>query len=78
MTEGPYFVDKQMNRSDIREGRPGDPASRAEECQCVPAAEHSSDGPVIVFVAIVHTSPPRPHHKLPGVRRASWSQPSSH
>ena len=25
MTEGPYFVDKQMNRSEIREGRPGDP-----------------------------------------------------
>jgi protocatechuate 3,4-dioxygenase beta subunit len=23
MTEGPYFVDKQLNRSDIRDGRPG-------------------------------------------------------
>jgi protocatechuate 3,4-dioxygenase beta subunit len=29
MTEGPYFVDKQLNRSDVREGRPGQPLTVA-------------------------------------------------
>jgi protocatechuate 3,4-dioxygenase beta subunit len=29
MTEGPFFVDKQLSRSDIREGRPGAPLAIA-------------------------------------------------